>query len=114
MLCIAGVQSGPAGAQQAKKRPTAAVPHQAVLHLQHADHSTVCSCIQSVLHLTAFVQALRHLLHCQAAGPMEGEDISPQQAAASHDAVVTAEGILLLHALSLYADAFLQQVLLPP
>ena len=66
----AGFQSRPASAQQAEAWPAAALPNQAVLHKQHANHPAISPGFQLVLHLTAAVQALWQLPARQAVGPL--------------------------------------------
>ena len=45
-----GLQGGPASEKQTEARAAAELPHQAVLHLQHANHPSVSPCLQPLLH----------------------------------------------------------------
>lgn len=72
LACDVGFQGGLASPQQAEAWPAAALPHQAVLHLKHANHSAISLGVQLVLHLSAVVQALRQLPAGQAARALGG------------------------------------------
>ena len=49
-VLLAGIQSRSASAEQTEAWSAAELPHQALLHLQHAHHSSVCPRLQPLLH----------------------------------------------------------------